>query len=169
MVQAALTNWKYDKSLYHAIQSGPQRTGDNLDLTDTYRVVSSGYQIPGGNLIPAYQQTFVGVDYEGADFGVIRPGPPNALVNSIVAPPDVTYTVQVFNDGIVGNRFYLDLVQNPVIIITQGTTYIFDQSDPTNTGRQIAFSETPDGPFGGGVKYTDGVVSLGVPGQPGAV
>ena len=69
---ASLPNWKYDKKLYHRIQSGPQRTGDNLNLTDTYIVVSSGFVTPGGDL-----QTSFGIDSEGADFGVITDGPPD--------------------------------------------------------------------------------------------
>jgi len=72
MVYTPQTNWKYDKNLYHPIQSGPQRTGDNLDLTDTYRTVSSGYVTPLGT-----QQTWYGVLDEGTDFGRIPVGPPN--------------------------------------------------------------------------------------------
>lgn len=72
MTYGVFTNWRYDKNLYHSIQSGPQRTGDNLNLRDTYLAVSSGYVMPGGG-----QQTFQGVNDEGADFGVIRLGPPN--------------------------------------------------------------------------------------------
>lgn len=66
------SNWKYDDSLYHHIQSGPQRTGDDLDLRDTYVVVSSGYVPPSG-----VQQTWYGVNDVGADFGRIALGPPN--------------------------------------------------------------------------------------------
>ena len=72
MVYTPLTNWRYDNSLYHRIQSGPQRTGDNLNLTDTYKVLSSGYMLPSG-----VQQTWFGVNLEGADFGLIPVGPPN--------------------------------------------------------------------------------------------
>lgn len=72
MTYAPLPNWKYDKNLYHPIQSGPQRTGDNLNLTDTYVVVSSGYVYPSG-----VQQTWTGVNLQGADFGRIPVGPPN--------------------------------------------------------------------------------------------
>ena len=66
------TNWKYDKNLYHRIQSGPQRTADNLDVKDTYVTVSSGYVTPSG-----INQTWYGVNDEGADFGNIPVGPPN--------------------------------------------------------------------------------------------
>tara|TARA_R100000005_G_scaffold15054_1_gene6161 strand:+ start:59 stop:880 length:822 start_codon:yes stop_codon:yes gene_type:complete len=73
MTYAALTNWKYDKSIYHNIQSGPQRTGSNLNLTDTYLLTSSGYVYASGE-----QQTFVQLRDVGANFGIITPGPPNA-------------------------------------------------------------------------------------------
>jgi len=72
MTYASLTNWKYDNNLYHSVQSGPQRTGSNLNLTDTYLTVSSGYFWSAGN-----QQTTFGVNNEGADFGLVVAGPPN--------------------------------------------------------------------------------------------
>jgi len=72
MVYTPQTNWKYDKNLYHPIQSGPQRTGDDRNLIDTYLTVSSGYVPPSG-----VQQTWFGVNDEGADFGRIPVGPPN--------------------------------------------------------------------------------------------
>ena len=72
MVYTPQTNWKYDKNLYHPIQSGPQRTGDDRNLTDTYLTVSSGYVPPSG-----IQQTWFGVNDEGVDFGRIPVGPPN--------------------------------------------------------------------------------------------
>lgn len=72
MTYASLTNWKYDNNLYHSVQSGPQRTGSNLNLTDTYLTTSSGYFWSAGN-----QQTTFGVNNEGADFGVVVAGTPN--------------------------------------------------------------------------------------------
>ena len=83
MVYTPQTNWKYDKNLYHAIQSGPQRTADNLNLTDTYLVVSTGYTPPSG-----VQQTFQGVQLQGADFGKISSGPPNYIIE----PPQIVET-----------------------------------------------------------------------------
>ena len=73
MTFAALTNWQYDKSLYHRIQSGPQHTGSNLNLIDTYLLTSSGYVWKEGE-----QQTFVALSDQGISFGTVTPGPPNS-------------------------------------------------------------------------------------------
>ena len=73
MTYAALTNWKYDKNLYHSIQSGPQRTASDLNLIDTYQLISSGYRTPWG-----YQQTYYTIQSQGTDFGIVTPGPPNS-------------------------------------------------------------------------------------------
>ena len=73
MTYSALTNWKYDKNIYHAIQSGPQRTSNDLNLTDTYTLTSSGYVYASGE-----QQTYVALTQPGANFGVITPGPPQS-------------------------------------------------------------------------------------------
>ena len=83
MVYTPQTNWKYDKNIYHAIQSGPQQTGNDLNLTDTYLVISSGYTPPSG-----VQQTFEGIQLQGADFGKISSGPPN----QIIEPPQIVET-----------------------------------------------------------------------------
>lgn len=72
MTYTPQSNWKYDKNLYHPIQSGPQRTGDDQDLTDTYATISSGYVTPSG-----VKTTWDGVIDQGADFGRIPVGPPN--------------------------------------------------------------------------------------------
>lgn len=162
MTYAALTNWKYDKSLYHPIQSGPQHTGNDLNLTDTYAVVGSGYVDPQGNVVQWY-----GVDNQGTDFGRYVPGPPNAAVSGVFNPAPVVYDVQIYNPG-TGNKFYIDLVESPPLRIQQRGTYVFDQSHPTNTGNRLAFSTTPDGTFGGGVIYTEGVTQTGTPGTTGA-
>ena len=74
-----------------------------------------------------------------------------------------TYTVVVsYGD------FYINTgsgsVKRPEITFTDGQTYVFDQSDSTNTGYPIVFGETRDStPY-----YTNGVTVVGTPGQPGA-
>ena len=59
---------------------------------------------------------------------------------TIADPADtesVTYTVTVHNPGS-GNIFRINGVNNPVITMKRGSTYIFDQSDATNSGHPLA-------------------------------
>ena len=165
MTYAALTNWKYDKNLYHNIQSGPQRTGDTLDLTDTYKLVSSGFRMPDGN-----QQSYYTVINQGPDFGIITPGPPMTTAAELGLPnyPETQeYKVTVVPTP-QGNRFALDGAVAQSLILYEGSTYIFDLSDPSMSAHPFIFSKTQDGIHAGGVPYTPGVFRQGVQGQPGA-
>jgi len=72
-----------------------------------------------------------------------------------------TYAVTVVNSG--GNKFALGGVTAPAISLLKNHTYIFDQSDNTNVGHQIAFKEGS-----GGASYTTGVTTTGTLGQAGA-
>ena len=105
MTFAPLSNWRYDKSLYHNIQSGPQRTGSALNLTDTYTLTSSGYVYASGQ-----QQTYVALSTPGADYGTITPGPPQSFAADVgltteTYPETKTFEVTVVSDG--GNKFAL--------------------------------------------------------------
>ena len=72
-----------------------------------------------------------------------------------------TYTVTVASvDG--SNRFILDGSNYPAITLKRGYTYIFDQSDSSNTGHPIAFRASDDS------AYTSGVTSTGTAGSSGA-
>ena len=79
-----------------------------------------------------------------------------------VTPPTTTTThiVTVGDNG--GNKFKIDGAFNPTLTFVKGNTYIFDQSDATNSGHQIQISETPDG---GNTSY---VTATGTPGSAGA-
>jgi hypothetical protein len=166
MTYAALTNWRYDKNIYHQIQSGPQRTSNDLDLTDTYVLTSSGYVYASGE-----QQTYVALTEPGANFGVVTPGPPQAFpadlgIETTSYPETKTLEVTVVSDG--GNKFAIDGVSQKSLTLIQGSTYIFDLSDTSTSSHPFRLSETDYGIWASGVEFTNGVTTSGVQGNPGA-
>ena len=80
-----------------------------------------------------------------------------SLANSL----EKTYTVTVTNPGS-GNVFVLDGSNNPAIEMFRGNTYIFDQSDSSNTGHPLVFKD------GSGNAWTTGVTVTGTAGSSGA-
>jgi len=74
-------------------------------------------------------------------------------------PVILSYSVTVAN-GV----FVIDGVSKPEITFTNGETYIFDQSDPSNAGFPIVFGTSPESSS----LYTTGVTVVGTPGQAGA-
>ena len=78
-----------------------------------------------------------------------------------------TFTVTVasgalYGGGGTGNVFYLNGLSNPPIQLLKGHTYIFDQSDSSNSGHPLHFKDT------GGSQYTSGVTVTGSAGSAGA-
>ena len=69
-----------------------------------------------------------------------------------------------------GNKYYIAEVAgvSPTLLLTEGTTYRFDQSDASNATHQLLFSTTANGTWGGGVEYTTGVTKVGTAGTAGA-
>tara|TARA_X000001036_G_scaffold417210_1_gene434981 strand:- start:296 stop:2122 length:1827 start_codon:yes stop_codon:yes gene_type:complete len=80
----------------------------------------------------------------------------------------ITYDVTVANDS--GNKYFLSGYSGsaPTISLKKGNTYIFDQSDATNSTHPIQFSTTSDGTHGGGSAYSSGVTSVGTAGSAGS-
>ena len=84
----------------------------------------------------------------------------------------ITYTVTVASGTTqygTGNRFYINGELAPVLYLQEGNTYIFDQSDSSNTtgGTHIlAFSTNPNN--SPTASYTTGVTTTGTPGSSGA-
>jgi len=87
--------------------------------------------------------------------------------NSTILTALTTFTVTVNNPG-VGNRYYIDGVQQQTLNLLEGFTYKFDQADSSNSGHPLRFSTTSGGTHGGGSEYTTGVTTSGTPGSAGA-
>jgi len=93
-------------------------------------------------------------------------------INGFVTP--VTNVTQSFAITVAaasygsGNKFYIDGSEAPTGTFNEGSTYVLDQSDSSNSGHPIRISTTPDGIHGGGVEYTTNVTYNGTPGNAGA-
>ena len=87
---------------------------------------------------------------------------------TIANPADaetVTYTVTVHNPGS-GNIFRINGVNNPVITMKRGSTYIFDQSDSSNSGHPLAIKSDAGGAQTTTVSGTAGNAGATVTYQP---
>ena len=67
-----------------------------------------------------------------------------------------------------GNKYYFDGTEAPTVNLSEGSTYLFDQSHSSNSGHPLRFSTTSDGTHNSGVEYTTGVTTSGTPGNAGA-
>jgi hypothetical protein len=67
-----------------------------------------------------------------------------------------------------GNKYYIGGVVTPSVNFVAGNTYIFDQSDSSNSSHPLRFSTTANGTHGGGSQYTTGVTVSGTAGSSGS-
>ena len=83
----------------------------------------------------------------------------NSLANVLAG--STTYVVTVANVG-GSNVFVIDGVNTPVLALQRGNTYVFDQSDNTNSNHPLAFKDAS------GNSYTTGVTVNNSAGSSGA-
>ena len=92
-------------------------------------------------------------------------GLPVSTVKTVTIPvADATITVTV-----VDGKFHFNGSLASATTLKSGATYTFDQSDPSNAGNPIRFSETIDGINAGGTELTTGITSSGTLGEAGAI
>jgi len=133
-------------------------------------------QIGGGNMVA--NLTLPG-DFAFQDFSNNSMVPENpSVINSrreasialgevIAGAPVTIYAVTVVSTA-GGNKYFIDGSQQATLNLTKGQTYQFDQSAGTNSGHPLRLSTTSDGTHSGGVEYTTGVTTNGIPGNTGA-
>ena len=80
----------------------------------------------------------------------------------------VTYTVTVVDSSGNKYRFNGGSTNAETLELTEGTVYLFDQSDSSNSGHPLRFSTTSNGTHNSGTEYTTGVTTFGTPGSAGA-
>ena len=159
---------------------GASLTFDSADgSTATFTGTVPEENTAGDPLAPAVPFTGTGVSNNdsGTPVDGVNLTSFSGTINSVRSgsAPSTTYVVTVaakasYDSGS-ANAFYINGVERPTLTLTEGNTYFFIQSDPSNAGggtHPLRFSTTANGTHGSGSEYTTGVTVVGTLGTLGA-
>ena len=140
----------------------PTLTISNVTNVITAILLNVNQVTPGNDLTGAIvkRRTTLARFLDAANFAPVATT--TTTTQTVADPQDVetvTYTVTVHNPGS-GNIFRINGVNNPVITMKRGSTYIFDQSDASNSGHPLRIKSDA-----GGQQTT---TNTGTPGNAGA-
>ena len=128
-------------------------TGTSQTLSSQYATSSLGSVSVTGN---------IGINVS------ISLGGATASTGAVIINSNITtYLVEVAS-YLGSNKYFIDSLVTPTLTLSEGNTYIFDQSSSSNAGHPLRFSTTSDGTHNSGTEYTTGVTTNGTPGSSGA-
>ena len=154
----------FDESLANATGvSATGITGAAAALTFTASPVAPSQAVANVGTVTITGQLTTGVPVTGS-FATGGVGVTSPLVN-VTASTIVTVASAGYGGG---NKYYFDGTEAPTVNLSEGSTYLFDQSHSSNSGHPLRFSTTSDGIHNSGVQYTTGVTTVGTPGNAGA-
>ena len=125
----------------------PTLTISNVTNVITAILLNVNQVTPGNDLTGAVvkRRTTLARFLDAANFDPVATT--TTSTQTVADPSDaetVTYTVTVHNPGS-GNIFRINGVNNPVITMKRGSTYIFDKSDASNSGHPLAIKSDAGG------------------------
>lgn len=153
LVGRTFVGFKTDTSLGTLTVTETTRTGTSQTLSSQYATSNLGSVSITGNI-----SISVSISLNEA----------TASAEAVTINSNVTqYEVRVAS-YLGSNKYFIDSVVTPTLNLSEGSTYIFDQSDSSNSGHPLRFSTTSDGTHNSGTEYTTGVTTNGTPGSSGA-